>query len=124
MHQFGDCVLRRWGPFLAVFAATAHTADIAARTEGIAGAEQKVRKLVLAGHGIGLFVILFAGFGLLAKIGAWVDTWVLGKLVIWFLLGAAPFVIRKARGAAGWIFWLLPVIAGLAAWLALYKPGA
>ncbi len=105
-----------------IFLLLSSLAGLAAAT--FAGAEQKVRKLVLAGHGIGLFVILFAGFGLLAKIGAWVDTWVLGKLVIWFLLGAAPFVIRKARGAAGWIFWLLPVIAGLAAWLALYKPGA
>lgn len=111
-------LLHLFGIFLLLGSLTA----LAAAT--YAGAEQKVRRLVLAAHGLGLFLILFAGFGLLAKIGGWTGGWVLGKLVIWFLLGAAPFVIRKARGAAGWIFWLLPVIASVAAWLALFKPWA
>jgi hypothetical protein len=85
-------------------------------------------KLAGASHGIALLLLLVAGFGAMAKLGlshdwAW-PAWVWAKLAIWLLLGAAPVLIRRggARLATLW-WWLLPVIGGLAGYLALAKPG-
>ena len=65
-------------------------------------------------------------FGALARLGLTsldlIPAWVWWKLVLWVLLGAAPFVLRKKAGLAGIFWWLLPVLGAAAAWLALYKP--
>ena len=58
----------------------------------------KIRSLLLSLHGIIMFFILLAGFGLMAKIKLsfpW-PFWIYIKLLIWFLLGASPFLIKKS----------------------------
>ena len=58
----------------------------------------QLKKYLLALHGLILFFIFLAGFGLIAKIKLpfpW-PMWIYGKLLIWLLLGATPFFIRKA----------------------------
>lgn len=75
-------------------------------------------------HGLGAFLLLLGGFGMLAKlqiISGW-PGWVWGKLAIWVLLGGAPFVLRKVpEKARGLLFGML-ALGVLAAYLALYKP--
>ena len=60
--------------------------------------DKKLKSLLLGLHGLLLFLIFLAGFGLIAKIKVpfpW-PLWIYGKLTIWLLLGASPFFIRKA----------------------------
>ena len=60
--------------------------------------DKKLRSLLLGFHGLIMFFIFLAGFGLMAKIKLpfpW-PFWIYGKLAIWLLLGAMPFFIKKA----------------------------
>ena len=59
---------------------------------------KKMRKLLLALHGLFMFLIFLAGFGLIAKIklaSPW-PFWIYIKIMIWVFLGAMPFVIKKS----------------------------
>lgn len=81
--------------------------------------------LLAAGHGIGMVLMLVAGFGMLARLGgAMMPSWVIPKLIIWLLLGAAFSVAKRAPKAAMLLWLLLPVLVATAAAFALYKPGA
>lgn len=86
-------------------------------------ASERARKLAGLTHGISLLLMLLAGFGALAKLGAGFPPWAVGKLVIWLLLAASPVVIRKAPNLAAALWWLLPLLGSAAAYLAIYKPG-
>lgn len=97
--------------------------SVIANRDGAAGAT--ARKLTGITHGLALLLIIFAGFGALAKLGltsTGLPGWVWGKLVIWVLLGAAPFVLRKKPSLAVFFWWLLPLLGITAAALALYGP--
>lgn len=83
------------------------------------------RKWAAMWHGLGLLLVLVAGFGLLAKeqlMQQGMPGWVVGKLVIWLLLGAMPALIyRQAKLAK--LFWVLILaFAGFAVYLVMYKP--
>jgi hypothetical protein len=83
------------------------------------------RKWAALFHGLGLAIVLIAGFGLLAKEGLMqggMPGWVTGKLIIWLILGGMPvFVYRQPKMAK--LFWFLILgFTGVAAWLAIYKP--
>lgn len=82
------------------------------------------RKLTAIGHGLGLVIVLVSGFGLLAKLSLGFDPWVIGKLLIWLFLGGMLVLIRKMPHLAALWYWALPIIGGIAAWLALFKVGA
>jgi hypothetical protein len=76
-------------------------------------------------HGVGLFLSLLGGFGLLARLGivqAGLPNWVLIKLVIWALFGALLAVLyRKPQFAK--VLWPLTILLGIvAAYLAGSKP--
>jgi hypothetical protein len=79
-------------------------------------------KLTGALHGMGLLLILVGGFGLLARLGSGFPLWVLAKLAIWLVVGASAAVITRSPRISRMLLWLLPVLAGVAAWLAVYKP--
>lgn len=82
------------------------------------------RKLTGIGHGLGLIIVLVSGFGMLAKLSLGFDAWVIGKLVIWLLLGGILVLIRRLPQFSTLFYWALPILGGLAAWLALFKVGA
>jgi uncharacterized membrane protein SirB2 len=86
----------------------------------------KVKKLIGITHGVALFIVLLGGFGLLARLGmvhgASFPGWVWGKLAIWVLLGIMLAVPYRKPELARPLFFLLPVLGAIAAWLALYKP--
>lgn len=84
--------------------------------------ENAVRKMVGIMNGLGLVIVLVAGFGLIASLGLGFPGWVIAKLVLWLLFGGvAAIPYRKPEWNAA-VFWALPLLGGLAAYLAIYKP--
>ena len=81
-----------------------------------------LEKLIIANHGLGLLLILIAGFGQLAKIGMEFSGWVIVKIVIWLVLGAMIVPIKK-KPQMNKVWWYSALVFGaLAAYMALYKP--
>jgi len=84
------------------------------------------RKLAVITHGVALVLILVSGFGALAKIGLsnpgiW-PGWLWLKALIWILFGGVIVLIRRAPRSATLLWWVLPLLGGLAGYLAIYKP--
>ena len=82
------------------------------------------RKPVMATHGIGMFLVLLGGFGMLARLGIhwpW-PGWVFVKFGVWLLLGAFTVPIYKSPSRAKGLWLALVVLFVLAAYMALYKP--
>lgn len=83
-------------------------------------------KRLIAAHGIGLFLVLLGGFGMLARLdvteGLQLPGWIWAKLGIWTLLGAAVTVAKRRPETSGWLLLALPVLAVLAGAVALTKP--
>ena len=84
------------------------------------------RKLAGMTHGIALLVVLIAGFGALARLGmpnpAHWPLWVWIKTLVWLILGGIIVLIRRAPQLSTLLWWLLPLLGGIAAWAAIYKP--
>ncbi|MFL6194303.1 MAG: hypothetical protein ACJ75H_09035 [Thermoanaerobaculia bacterium] len=97
---------------------------LAARARVETGVSRKTAGIT---HGLALVLILLSGFGALARLdlsnpGAW-PAWVWIKLLIWLVMGGIVVLIRRAPTTATVLWWLLPILGGLAAYLAIYKPG-
>ncbi len=86
-----------------------------------------VRRPLAALHGLGLLVILVAGFGLLARLSlvrGGLPLWIYGKLAIWLVAGALLAIPYRRPAVARPVLMIgLPLLGLLAAWLAVYKPG-
>lgn len=86
--------------------------------------EYPSRRFAALYHGIGLFLALLGGFGLLARLGitGGLPGWIHVKLAIWLSLGVLPFFIYRKRTLVKplWVATLLLAIA--AASMAIYKP--
>ncbi len=78
-------------------------------------------------HGIGLLILLVAGFGALARLGlsnpaGW-PLWLWLKLAIWLALGAGPMIVRRSPLRWRLALWILfPLLAAAAGYLSIYKP--
>ncbi len=84
----------------------------------------KVRSLVFASHGLGLILLLFSGFGLIARLNliSSMPGWIYAKLLIWVVLGGAISLVKR-KGLIGLpIFISLIFIFSVAAVLAVLKP--
>lgn len=89
------------------------------------GGDGGARGRMAMGHGLGLLLALIGGFGMLARLGIhwpW-PAWVAVKFGVWFVLGVALVLVRRApRMTALW--WVLVLALGvLAGWAAIFKPG-
>jgi hypothetical protein len=87
-------------------------------------AEYPWRKFVAITHGVGLVLVLLGGFGMLARLGIhwpW-PGWIMGKLLIWLVLGALLAVLARKPTLAKPLWWAIIVLAALAAYLAANKP--
>jgi uncharacterized membrane protein SirB2 len=85
------------------------------------------RKWAAILHGVGLVIVLVAGFGLVAREHismAPPPPWLLVKLVIWLCLGVAPVLIYRKPALGKALFFLVWALAATAAIMAVYKPGA
>ena len=75
-----------------------------------------VRKLGSITSGIGLTLILVAGFGLVAKLSYnYNETWILVKFVIWLLLGGLIVLINRKPQLAMLLWCMLIALSGTAA---------
>ena len=73
-------------------------------------------------HGLAGLLILVTGFGMLGALHLGFPVWAWCKLAIWLILGGIVVAVRKSAAAARWLWWLLPLLGVVAAWLALTKP--
>ena len=86
---------------------------------------RSLRRLFAILHGLGAFLVLLGGFGMLARLGivqGGLPGWIWAKLVIWVLLAAALFLPYRRPSLARSLMLALPVLVGLAGYMALYKP--
>lgn len=106
--------------FLAIGGVAVHAAN------GGTKAESATRKLVSIAHGIGALLVLVGGFGMLARLGmqhgAGFPAWLWAKIAIWLVLSAVVLIPYRKPALARPFFVLLPLLAGLAAYMAVYKP--
>lgn len=82
------------------------------------------RRLFFLYHGIGLLIVLIAGFGLAARLGYFqnLPNWVWMKIVIWLVLGGAIALAKRRGQLGGPLLTAFVLIGGFAAWLAIAKP--
>ena len=81
-----------------------------------------VRKLAGMTAAIALLVVFFGGFGLIAKLGTGFPGWVIAKILIWFAFGGLIGVVNRKPEKAPILWWALPALGAVAAYLALFKP--
>ena len=75
-----------------------------------------VRKLGSTTSGIGLLLILVAGFGLISKMGySFASPWLIVKMLIWLALGGLIVLINRKPQLAVMLWWLLIALAAAAA---------
>jgi hypothetical protein len=84
----------------------------------------RLRRFAAIFHGMAVAVILIAGFGLLARLQMFdgFPPWIWLKLGIWLTLAMAVLPLRRKPELASWLFLAIPLLGGIAAWLAVYKP--
>lgn len=83
------------------------------------------RRLLAILHGIGVFLVLLGGFGMLARLGithSGFPGWIWVKLAVWVVVAAALFLPRRNPALAKPLLFALPILGGLAAYMAIYKP--
>lgn len=88
----------------------------------VAGGVTSAKKIVGILHGVGLLVLLIAGFGWLAKSGNVYPKYVWVKVGIWLVLGILPLIVRKrvVQPAVGVSLGI--VLGAVAAYLGYFKP--
>lgn len=88
-------------------------------------AARPYRRAFGVAHGVGTFLILLGGFGMLARLGiaqAGLPAWVYAKLALWLIVGAAMVLPYRGRPHALALIVALPLLTVLGAAIALYKP--
>lgn len=115
VHLIGIAML-----FVAIGGVAVHAAN------GGTKADSRTRSLVGSVHGVGALLILVGGFGMLARIGfqhgANFPGWLWVKLIVWTILSAVVLLPYRKPALARPFFVLLPLLAGVAVYMALYKP--
>lgn len=113
-------VLHLLGIFLLFAAVGGAALRAAARPGGVP--KDSAARLAGITHGVALLILLVTGFGILGVLGLGLPGWAWAKAAIWLVMGALPMLIRRAPRLAPLIWWLLPALGLIAAWLAVYKP--
>lgn len=87
-------------------------------------ANEKAPKIIHIVHGVGLFLVILGGFGMIAKLGIgfpW-PGWLWVKLGVWVVFGGATVVIRKYPDSGRAWFFMITALVVLAAAMAILKP--
>jgi hypothetical protein len=75
----------------------------------------RTKKLGSITSGIGLVLILVAGFGSIAKLGYSIsETWIIIKLIVWLALGGLIALINRKPCCASKIWWILLLLGAIA----------
>lgn len=90
------------------------------------GKPEKGRKLFAIGHGIGMFLILLGGFGMLARLQIhwpW-PSFIVSKIAVWGLLAAWIGVSFRLSAKRPILALLAPIgLASFAVWSVLFMRG-
>ena len=74
---------------------------------------------------MGLFLVLLGGFGMMARIGIggfpW-PAWLLVKMAVWLLVAGSVVLYRRRPAWAGWLWYVMPALATVAAYMAIAHP--
>jgi hypothetical protein len=115
VHLIGIAAL-----FMAIGGVAVHAANGGVR------ATSTTRRAVGIMHGIGALLILVGGFGMLARLGVkhgeGFPGWLWVKMFVWLLLTAVVMLPYRYPAMARPALLVLPLGAGLAVYMALYKP--
>lgn len=85
--------------------------------------DNPLRKALASAHGVGLLLLLVAGFGMLARLElSFGPVWLWVKIAIWLTLGFATLLPYRSRSLARWSVVLFPLLGLLAAYMARFKP--
>lgn len=80
------------------------------------------RGLLAATHGVGVLLILVAGFGMLARIqpmSAGLPGWLHPKLLVWVLIGAAPALLNRKPQWSKALWFVIPLLAAASAFFGI-----
>lgn len=84
------------------------------------------KRLLVVLHGVGLFLVLLGGFGMMARLGLThgiaFPAWIWIKIGIWLVAGGLVVVPKRRPGWSVPLLVALPLLAALAGAVALYKP--
>lgn len=83
------------------------------------------RRGIAIAHGSAAFLVLLGGFGMLARLGVahgGLPPWIYLKLIIWAVLTGAFLLVYRGARLAGSVLIAMPLLAVLAAAIAIYKP--
>lgn len=84
------------------------------------------RPLIGSIHGLGSLLVLVGGFGMLARLGflhgANFPGWLWVKIIVWVILSVVVLLPYRFPALAKPFVLLLPLLAGVAVYMALYKP--
>ncbi len=114
IHVIGIAML-----FVAIGGVAVHAAN------GGTKANSATRRLVSIVFGVGSFLILLGGFGMMARLGlvrGMPPAWLIVKMLIWLLLSGIVLLPYRRPALARPFLLLLPLLAGLAVYMAVYKP--
>ena len=93
----------------------------------VAGGGQKttwnLRRMTAITHGLGMLLLLVAGFGMMAKLNYSfsTDIWLYHKLIVWLLLGGAPAILWRRGPAAKWLLLGTIALGAFAAFVGIFK---
>ena len=73
-------------------------------------------------HGVGLLLILVAGFGMQAKNNIGFPAWLWAKLGVWILLAILPALVKRGVLSIGAGLLVAAALAGGAVYLVLERP--
>ncbi len=102
--------------FMALGASLLHAGNGGTREQNPA------RKLISAQHGLGLMIILVAGFGMLATrqlMTGGLPGFIHPKLLVWLLLGAAPVLINRLPRSVPTLWVVIPLLGATAAYFGI-----
>ena len=78
-------------------------------------ANPALKKLGAITSGIGLLLVLVAGFGLIAKLGySYSSPWILIKLIVWLLFGSLIALINRKPQWAKALWWITLLLGAIA----------
>lgn len=101
-------------------------AVVLAMTGGSAPTHRPLRRLLAILHGAGVLLILIGGFGMLARLGGMhgggFPLWLWVKIGVWAVIAVALFIALRKATLARPLLLALPVLGGLATYMAIYKP--
>ena len=101
-----------------------HLVGLAALAIGTGGmmANGNNRKLFAIWQGVGLLVILVAGFGMLAKGKLGLPHFAIVKLILWVVVAVMPMILRKLKAPLSIAILVSLTLVGILAWLGVAKP--